>query len=74
MNEFHQVPVSIVPTLIRGAVGVSATVGSTIVSMLPQIEAWLRIGSLCVGICVGLLTIRSILKGSNQKSQPPENQ
>lgn len=60
------------PAILKGSIGIAATFGGTAVSLLSQIEAWLRIGSLCVGICVGLLTIRSILKGS--KSQPTEKQ
>lgn len=74
MNNLDHVHASLFPTILKGAVGIAATLGGTTVSLLPQIEAWLRIASLCVGICVGLFTIRSILKGSKSKSQPPENQ
>ena len=74
MRDLDHVHESIFPSVARGAVGIAATFGGTVVSLLPEIEAWLRIVSLCVGICVGLFTIRSIIKGSNPKSQPPENQ
>lgn len=73
MNHIEQ-PTSILPVVTKGIIGAVAAFGGATVSFLTQLEAWLRIGSLCVGICVGLLTIRSIIKGSNQKSQPPENQ
>lgn len=72
MNDLDHAP-SMLPAIIKGSIGIAATFGGAGVSMLSQIEAWLRIGSLCVGICVGLLTIRSILKGSS-KSQPTEKQ
>ena len=64
------------PAILRGSTGIAATFGGTLVSMLPQIEAWLRIGSLLVGIFVGVLTIRSIIKNSNTNQShhnPPEN-
>ena len=46
----------------RGAGGIIATIGGTLVSMLPHIETGLRITSLIVGITVGVLSARSILK------------
>ena len=49
-------------TIAKGAFGLSSVGAGTIASFLPQLEAWLRVGSLCVGIVVGLVTIYSILK------------
>lgn len=46
--------------VIRGAVGAGATTAGALVSLLPQIEAGLRIASLLVGITVGVLTAVSI--------------
>lgn len=37
-----------------GATGVLATGASIGISMLPEVEAWLRIASLIVGILVGI--------------------
>lgn len=71
MSETAQDHSSIMHALTRGATGVIAAFGGTVVSMLPEIEAWLRITSLGVGIVVGLCTIHSIVK--NSKKQPPVN-
>lgn len=76
MNQADHVHQSMLPVILRGSTGITATLGGTLVSMLPEIEAWLRIGSLLVGIFVGVLTIRSIIKNSNAtppNNNPPEN-
>ena len=44
-----------------GAAGVTAGVGAAGVSMLEVVEQWLRVGSLIVGITVGILTAISII-------------
>ena len=49
-------------TLKQGALGIVSTAGGTAVSLLAQIEVWLRIASLIVGIAVGIATFVSILK------------
>jgi hypothetical protein len=46
--------VSVRETLIRGSIGTTTSLGATIVSLLPQVEAWLRVVSLLVGIAVGV--------------------
>lgn len=56
-----------VVTTVKGAVGVSATTGGFYVSVLPQVEAWLRVGSLCIGIAVGIATLVSILRNQKRK-------
>lgn len=43
-------------TIVKGVGGTAASIGSTFVSLLPQVETVLRITSLLVGIAVGLLT------------------
>jgi hypothetical protein len=44
-------------TLGTSAAGILATMGSVGVSLLSNVEQWLRIGSLSVGIVVGIATI-----------------
>jgi hypothetical protein len=46
---------------IKGAVGMGATSTGVYVSILPRVEAWLRVISLCVGIAVGTATFLSIV-------------
>lgn len=41
-------------SLNAGAAGMIATATSIGISMLPEVEAWLRIASLIVGILVGI--------------------
>jgi hypothetical protein len=53
--------------LLKGSVGMSATLGSVGVSTIQEVELWLRISSLCVGILVGLLTAWSIFKKNKDK-------
>lgn len=48
-------------TLLNGFVGMLATAGSVITSFQTELEWWLRIASLCVGITVGLLTAYKML-------------
>lgn len=46
--------------MIKGIVGCGSTMLGILTSNLDQIEAWLRITSLCVGIAVGIATFISI--------------
>ncbi|WP_395753311.1 hypothetical protein [Prosthecobacter sp.] len=48
--------------IVKGIIGSVAWGTSVITSNLPAIEAWLRIASLMVGIAVGIVTIRSIVR------------
>jgi hypothetical protein len=50
-----------------GAAGMLATATSIGISMLPAIEQWLRIGSLCIGIAVGIASLAVIAKNWNKK-------
>jgi F0F1-type ATP synthase assembly protein I len=45
----------------KGVIGVGATSTGWCLSALPEIEAWLRIVSLLIGIGVGVLTLLSLL-------------
>lgn len=54
-------------TVERGVIGVLATSTGTIVSLFPEVEMWLRITSLVVGITVGLATLYSIINGQRKK-------
>jgi len=48
--------------LVKGSIGAGAPMLATILSYLPEIEAWLRVISLIVGIGVGIATFRSITR------------
>ena len=41
--------------------GLLATAGGITVSMLPELEAWLRIASLLIGCAVGLASLYAII-------------
>ena len=49
-----------------GITGVLATATSVGISLLPAIETWLRMGSLCIGIVVGLASLAVIIKNWNK--------
>lgn len=49
-----------------GITGVFATATSVGISLLPEIETWLRIGSLCIGIVVGIASLAVIIKNWNK--------
>jgi hypothetical protein len=42
--------------------GLVATAGGITVSMLPELEAWLRVASLVIGCAVGLASLYAILR------------
>jgi hypothetical protein len=48
--------------------GLVATATGLTVSMLPEIEAWLRVVSLIIGCAVGLASLYAILRRKN----PPQ--
>jgi hypothetical protein len=53
-------------SLNAGMAGVLATATSIGISLLPEIEAWLRIASLLVGITVGIGSLAVIIKNWNK--------
>jgi len=50
-----------------GMAGVLATATSVGISLLPEVEQWLRIISLLVGISVGIGSLAVIVKNWNKK-------
>lgn len=50
-----------------GMAGVLATATSVGISFLPEVEAWLRIASLIVGILVGIGSLVVLAKNWNKK-------
>ena len=49
-------------TVAKGLLGIAAPTGGFYVSIMPQIEAWLRVTSLVVGVAVGIATLISIIR------------
>jgi hypothetical protein len=49
-----------------GMAGIFATATSVGISLLPEIEAWLRVGSLCIGIFVGIASLAVIIRNWNK--------
>jgi len=49
-----------------GMAGVLATATSVGISLLPEVEQWLRIGSLCIGIVVGIASLAVIVRNWNK--------
>jgi hypothetical protein len=49
-----------------GMAGMFATATSVGISFLPEIEQWLRMGSLCIGIVVGLASLAVIIRNWNK--------
>lgn len=59
MNTRNEMPID--ETLLKGIGGTIAALGGAAVSMA-SVNEWLQFLSLIVGICVGLLTIRSLTR------------
>ena len=55
------------PSFNACVVGLLATATSVGISMLPELEAWLRIASLLVGIAVGVGSLAVIARNWNKK-------
>ena len=45
----------------KGVIGTVTSIGSSVLSMLPQLETGLRIAGLLLGVLVGLATLVSVL-------------
>jgi hypothetical protein len=56
-------------TVERGALGTFASIGSAAVSLVSQLEVYLRIAGLCVGLAVGVVTLISVLHDLRKKQQ-----
>jgi len=50
----------------RPLVGVSTSIGSVIVSLIPHLEMAMRLGVLFLGLVAGLLTVRKAWKYRNK--------
>lgn len=48
--------------IVHGLLGTGTAGSSIYVSFLPQIEIWLRIASLVVGLIVGVISLRNLLR------------
>ena len=53
----------------RGALGTFASLGSAAVSMVSQLEVYLRIAGLLVGLAVGIVTLLSVLHDLRKKQK-----
>jgi hypothetical protein len=50
----------------RPLIGVSTSIGSVIVSLLPHLETGMRLGVLFLGLVAGLLTVRKAWRDRNK--------
>ena len=57
MSYFHHH----LTTTEKGVIGTVTSIGSSVFSMLPQLETGLRIAGLMLGVLVGLATLISVL-------------
>jgi cytochrome c biogenesis protein CcdA len=58
-----------VVTSTKGMFGMSAIGSGFYVSFLPEVEAWLRVISLIIGIAVGVATFYSIVRHKKEKTK-----
>jgi hypothetical protein len=56
-------------TVERGALGTFASIGSAAVSLVSQLEVYLRVAGLCVGLAVGIVTLLSVLHDLKRKQK-----
>jgi amino acid permease len=56
-------------TVERGAMGTVTSIGSAAVSMVSQLEVYLRIAGLCVGLLVGVVTLLSVYHDLRRKQK-----
>jgi amino acid permease len=56
-------------TVERGAIGTVTSIGSAAVSMVSQLEVYLRIAGLCVGLAVGVITLISVYHDLRRKQK-----
>ena len=54
-------------TLVKGVSGTAVSLGSTYISLLAEVETFLRITSLLIGIAVGVITFISIYKSIRKR-------
>ena len=56
-------------TVERGALGTFASIGSAAVSLVSQLEVYLRVAGLMVGLAVGIVTLISVLHDLRRKQK-----
>jgi hypothetical protein len=56
-------------TVERGALGTFASIGSAAVSLVSQLEVYLRVAGLLVGLAVGIVTLLSVLHDLRKKQK-----
>jgi hypothetical protein len=56
-------------TLERGALGTFASIGSAAVSLVSQLEVYLRVAGLIIGLAVGVVTLISVLHDLRRKQK-----
>lgn len=56
-------------TVERGALGTFASLGSAAVSLVSQLEVYLRVAGLMVGLAVGVVTLLSVLHDLRRKQK-----
>ena len=56
-------------TVERGALGTFASIGSAAVSLVSQLEVYLRVAGLMVGLAVGVVTLISVLHDLRNKQK-----
>jgi len=56
-------------TVERGALGTFASIGSAAVSLVSQLEVYLRVAGLLVGLAVGIVTLISVLHDLRKKQK-----
>ena len=56
-------------TVERGALGTFASIGSAAVSLVSQLEVYLRVAGLMVGLAVGVITLISVLHDLRKKQK-----
>ena len=56
-------------TVERGALGTFASIGSAAVSLVSQLEVYLRVAGLMVGLAVGIVTLISVLHDLKKKQK-----
>lgn len=49
-------------TIGTGLIGSATSIGAAIYSMLPHLEAWMRLASVGVGLAVGIATLIKLLR------------
>jgi hypothetical protein len=55
-------------TLATGVLGTTTSIGAALYSLVPQLEMWARVGSVVIGLAVGLITLVKLIRDWNHRS------